>query len=69
MGDIQCPSCGELASVLGWKEPPNIHLQVTCEWCEWEGFQVNMGNVPLSKLKNKRAYYEATLIAAKKAIG
>ena len=68
MRDIQCPTCGQQASVLGWKEPPNIHLQVTCEFCEWEGFEVNIGNVPLSKLRNQRAYYEARLRAVKKVM-
>ena len=40
-----------------------IHLQVTCEWCDWEGFEVNVPRIPLRKVKKHRAIFEARLRA------
>jgi predicted transcriptional regulator len=63
---FQCPECGELLSLVAYpydESTGELGIQCTCEWCDYVGFEVNLGIMwqDLKFFKDKAGLFKAKL--------
>ncbi|MCP8322908.1 MAG: hypothetical protein L6N96_01855 [Candidatus Methylarchaceae archaeon HK02M2] len=65
MSEPRCPECGELLSYIRLidRNKRRLGLQITCEWCDYDGISIDLGinKEMLRKYHGHEGLFKATL--------